>query len=49
MHPLVEHPVRIRVSTRIAVNVATVYRSLDPAYRSPDVVEMFRRIAALER
>jgi glyoxylase-like metal-dependent hydrolase (beta-lactamase superfamily II) len=34
---------------RIAVNVATVYRSLDPAYRSPDVVEMFRRIAALER
>ena len=34
---------------RIAVNVATVYRSLDPTYRSPDVVEMFRRIAALER
>ena len=34
---------------RIAVNVATVYRSLDPAYRAPDVIEMFRRIAALER
>jgi cyclase len=34
---------------RIAVNVATVYRSLDPTYRSPDVIEMFRRIAALER
>ena len=34
---------------RIAVNVATVYRSLDPTYRSPDVVEMFRRMAALER
>jgi glyoxylase-like metal-dependent hydrolase (beta-lactamase superfamily II) len=34
---------------RIAVNVATVYRSLDPNYRSPDVIEMFRRIAALER
>ncbi len=34
---------------RIAVNVATVYRSLDPAYRSPDVVEMFRRMNELER
>jgi glyoxylase-like metal-dependent hydrolase (beta-lactamase superfamily II) len=33
---------------RLAVNVATVYRSLDPAYRSPDVIEMFRRIAALD-
>ena len=34
---------------RIAVNVETVYRTLDPAHRSPDVVEQFRRMAALER
>jgi cyclase len=33
---------------RVAVNVETVYRSLDPAYRSADVVELFRRMAALE-
>jgi glyoxylase-like metal-dependent hydrolase (beta-lactamase superfamily II) len=33
---------------RIAVNVDTVYRSLDPAHRSADVVEQFRRMAALE-
>jgi cyclase len=33
---------------RIAVNVDTVYRHLDPAYRSPDVVEQFRRMALLE-
>jgi len=25
-----------------------VYRSLDPAHRSPDVVEQFRRMFALE-
>ncbi len=34
---------------RIAVNVDAVYRSLDPAYESPDVVEQFRRMAELER
>ena len=33
---------------RIAVNVDTVYRSLDPGYHSPNVVEQFRRMAALE-
>jgi glyoxylase-like metal-dependent hydrolase (beta-lactamase superfamily II) len=34
---------------RIAVNVETVYRSLDPDHRTPDVVEQFRRMALLER
>ena len=34
---------------RIAVNVETVYRSLDPAHTTPDVVEQFRRMAQLER
>lgn len=34
---------------RIAVNVETVYRALDPAHRSPDIVEQFRRMALLER
>ncbi len=34
---------------RIAVNVETVYRTLDPGHHSPDVVEQFRRMAALER
>jgi glyoxylase-like metal-dependent hydrolase (beta-lactamase superfamily II) len=33
---------------RIAVNVETVYRTLDPDHRSPDVVEQFRRMAALD-
>jgi len=33
---------------RMAVNVDAVYRSLDPAHRSPDVVEQFRRMFALE-
>lgn len=33
---------------RISVNVETVYRSLDPGHQSPDVVEQFRRMAALE-
>lgn len=33
---------------RIAVNVETVYRTLDPAHRTPDVVEQFRRMARLE-
>ena len=36
-------------SGRIAVNVETVYRALDPTHRTPDVVEQFRRMAALER
>jgi cyclase len=34
---------------RIAVNVETVYRSLDPQHRTPDVVEQFRRMASIER
>jgi len=33
---------------RIAVNVEAVYRELDPAHRTPDVVEQFRRMAAIE-
>ena len=33
---------------RIAVNVDTAYRSLDPAYVAPNVVEQFRRMAELE-
>jgi len=33
---------------RIAVNVDTVYRSLDPSHRSPDVVEQFKRMFTLE-
>jgi glyoxylase-like metal-dependent hydrolase (beta-lactamase superfamily II) len=34
---------------RLAVNVDTVYRSLDGAHKSPDVVEQFRRMFALEQ
>jgi cyclase len=34
---------------RVAVNVETVYRSHDPQHQSPDIVEQFRRMAALER
>jgi glyoxylase-like metal-dependent hydrolase (beta-lactamase superfamily II) len=34
---------------RIAVNVETVYRTLDPNHSTPDVVEQFRRMAELER
>ena len=33
---------------RIAVNVETVYRSLDPGHSTPDVVEQFRRMARIE-
>lgn len=33
---------------RVAVNVDTVYRGLDPAHVSPDVVEQFRRMSELE-
>jgi glyoxylase-like metal-dependent hydrolase (beta-lactamase superfamily II) len=34
---------------RIAVNVETVYRALDPDHVTPDIVEQFRRMAQLER
>ncbi len=34
---------------RVAVNVEAVYRALDPTHTSPDVVEQFRRMAAIER
>ena len=33
---------------RLAVNVDTVYRTLSPTHKSPDVVEQFRRMFALE-
>ena len=33
---------------RIAVNVDTVYRQLDPAHQPADVVEQFRRMAEIE-
>jgi cyclase len=33
---------------RIAVNVETVYRSLDPQHSTPDVIEQFRRMARIE-
>ncbi len=33
---------------RIAVNVETVYRTLDPSHQSPDVVEQFRRMHLIE-
>jgi cyclase len=33
---------------RIAVNVDTVYRSLDPDHQTPDVVEQFRQMAEIE-
>lgn len=35
-------------SGRISVNVDTVYRSLDPAHETPNVIEQFRRMASLE-
>ena len=34
---------------RITVNVDTAYKTLDPNYVAPDVVERFRRMAELER
>jgi len=34
---------------RIAVNVEAVYRALDPAHRTPSIVELFQRMAELER
>ncbi|HRE02135.1 MAG TPA: MBL fold metallo-hydrolase [Ilumatobacteraceae bacterium] len=36
-------------SGRVAVNVDTVYRSLDPAHKSADVIEQFKRMAVLEQ
>jgi len=33
---------------RIAVNVETVYRTLDPGHQSPNIVEQFRRMAELD-
>jgi glyoxylase-like metal-dependent hydrolase (beta-lactamase superfamily II) len=33
---------------RVAVNVEAVYRHLDPTHESPDVVEQFRRMYAIE-
>jgi glyoxylase-like metal-dependent hydrolase (beta-lactamase superfamily II) len=33
---------------RMTVNVDTVYRSLDPTYQPPNVVEQFRRMAVIE-
>jgi cyclase len=33
---------------RIAVNVDTVYRTHDPAHRSPNIVEQFKRMVELE-
>ena len=33
---------------RMAVNVDTVYRGLDPTYQPPNVVEQFRRMAVIE-
>ena len=33
---------------RISVNVDTAYRSLDPTYVAPNIVEQFRRMAELE-
>lgn len=40
---------RLGEAGRIAVNVEAVYRELDPTHRTPDVVEQFRRMAALDR
>jgi hypothetical protein len=34
---------------RLAVNVDTVYRTLSGAHKSPDVVEQFRRMYAMEQ
>ncbi len=38
----------LREFGRAAVNVDTVYRSLDPAHESPNVIEQFRRMAEIE-
>lgn len=38
----------LREFGRIAVNVDTVYRSVDPGYATPNVIEQFRRMAEIE-
>jgi cyclase len=38
----------LREFGRIAVNVDTVYRSMDPGHESVNVIEQFRRMAAIE-
>jgi hypothetical protein len=38
----------LREFGRIAVNVDIVYRSTDPAYVTPNVIEQFRRMAEIE-
>ncbi|NBN89028.1 MAG: MBL fold metallo-hydrolase [Actinobacteria bacterium] len=38
----------LREFGRIAVNVDTVYRNLDPSYATPNVIEQFRRMAEIE-
>ena len=38
----------LREFGRIAVNVDTVYRNLDPTYATPNVIEQFRRMAEIE-
>jgi hypothetical protein len=38
----------LREFGRIAVNVDTVYRSTDPGYETPNVIEQFRRMAEIE-
>ena len=39
---------RLHEMGRITVNVDTAYRGLDPNYVTPDVVEQFRRMAAMK-
>lgn len=38
----------LREFGRIAVNVDTVYRNVDPAHATPNVIEQFRRMAEIE-
>lgn len=38
----------LREFGRIAVNVDTVYRNVDPAYVTPNVIDQFRRMAEIE-
>ncbi len=44
-HPTIED---LGESGRITVNVDAVYRELDPTYQTPDIIEQFRRMAAIE-
>jgi hypothetical protein len=34
---------------RVSVNVETVYRTLDPAHEPANVIELFQRMAALDK